>query len=624
MSPNPIVELLRTYGPSASSDSLYDEHVRTATTQLGIREISIEAPLVEEVGDILTGQTPTSVILTGTAGDGKTYHIRRIYTEYLDGGTDNWPGEQLVLTKTLNEGRELRVIRDLSEFPAARKSDELGRITRCLLGLDEKTVYLIAANDGQLLEMWRTAAQGEGGGENHSLVYEKLSTMLREERKEHPALALQLFNLSRRTEPRVVQDVIEALLEHEQWESGCEGCPLHADEPKCPIRINRDLLLGRSQGTSKLFRQRLQDLIEIAAANAQHIPLRQLMTLVVNIVLGDHTDHDTPLLGCETALERAEDSAYQQTNPYNSAIGLNLTEDTRSRYDVFATLHSFGLGAESTNQFDRLLLLDQPAELAERIDLADPRYGRSIFQTIRAQYLKDPRSRLRLKHFPNTIASQRRRLFFQLPDDDPSIDSNQRWLLTVFHEGGSYLEFKSAVATSSDARSSDQLNCIDQTMYEIVRGFNRALTGLMTDDKADLWLAATIGRSDDPSASIATIEGIPYGKRMHHPFHLTEGYDNSLAVPLLRVTARYQEDFEPGFLLLTPFLFEYLIRVSRGYLPTSFSRQCQQEVKHFSMMVREEIARTGGTHGPSINDIQVLSLHSDLSIQCEDIKVRNT
>ena len=622
MKTNPIVEFLRTYGPSASSDSLYDEHVRTAAKQLGVREIRIEAPLVEEVGDILAGKTPTSVILTGTAGDGKTHHIRRIYTEYLDGGLEDWPGEQLVLTTRLKQGRELRVIRDLSEFPSARKTEELGRITRCLLGLDEKTVYLIAANDGQLLEMWRTASQGGEGDSNHSLVYKRLSTMLREELKEHPKLALQVFNLSRRTEPRVVQDVIEALLEHEQWESGCEGCPLQADGPKCPIRLNRDLLLGRPQGANKLFRQRLQDLIEVAAANAQHIPLRQIMTLVVNIVLGDHTDHDTPLLGCETALQRANDGAYRQTNPYDSAIGLNLTEDTRSRYDVFATLHSFGLGAESTNQFDHLLLLDRPKELADRIHSSDPVYGRRIFDTIRSQYLRDPRSRLKLRDFPSAIASQRRRIFFELPDEDQYIDANQRWLLTVFHEGGNYLRFKSAVAGNPDTRSSSETDCIDKTMYEIVRGFNRALTGLMTEDKTDLWLATTIGRTDDPSASIAMTDGIPYGKGMYL-FHLTVGYDDGRAVPSLRITAQYPEDSLMGTLPLTPFLFEYLLRVSSGYLPTSFSRQCQQEVKHFAMVVREEIA-IKAAHDLTFNQIHVLSLDGDLSIKRKGIGIIST
>ncbi len=621
MTYNPLVQLLRTYGPSAASDSQYDEHVRRVAAQFGVEEIRITAPLVETIGSILTGEIPTNVILTGTAGDGKTFHIRQAYIKHLGGDLSDWPGEDLVLSIPIQGDRQLRVIRDLSEFPDEKKDAEISKITQCLMGGDESTVYLIAANDGQLLDLWRVAMENSDDESDHGFVYRRLSLMLHEEREEDEKLDLRLFNLSQRkghAETSVVDDVITALLEHPQWESGCEGCSLADNLDQCPIRINRRLLLGDEREDSKTFRRRLQDVVEIATANDQHIPLRQIIALIVNIVLGDHKDHDAPLLSCETARERAKDGAYRSTNPYDSAIGQNLVPETRSRYVVFSAMQALAVGAETTNYFDQLVLRDQPASMSERMDRIDDTYGRTIFVDIRARYLKSPRSRSKQKEFLPAMASQRRRLFFQLPEKMAGADSN--WLLTVFHHGASYLAFKHALAVRSDLRSMDQRNAIDRSMFGIVRGFNRALTGLMTSDTSKLWLATTIGKSDDPSGTVATTPGIPRGSGMNL-FYLRERFEPDRMVPCIEVASDQLGDFRPPKLNISPFLFEYLLRVSEGCLPTSFSSLCQQEVKHFAMVALEAIGRSMGPRSSSINELKILSLDSEAAINENAIKV---
>ena len=69
----------------------------------------------------------------------------------------------MILTFPLANGGELRVIRDLSELSDEIKAEEIEHISRCLrIGRDKKNVYLVAANDGQLLEMWRSEAQKQG------------------------------------------------------------------------------------------------------------------------------------------------------------------------------------------------------------------------------------------------------------------------------------------------------------------------------------------------------------------------------------------------------------------------------------------------------------------------------
>lgn len=101
MESNPLIPFLRSYGPNAASDSLYDEHVQAAAQEHGVKEIEMSAPLVDKLGALLTGDTPTNVILTGTAGDGKTFHIRQVFLKYLGGQPKDWPGSDLVITVSL-------------------------------------------------------------------------------------------------------------------------------------------------------------------------------------------------------------------------------------------------------------------------------------------------------------------------------------------------------------------------------------------------------------------------------------------------------------------------------------------------------------------------------------------
>ena len=616
---NPLVDFLRSYGPNAASDALYDEHVQAEASKHGVDEIRISAPLVDDIGELFTGENPTNVVLTGTAGDGKTYHIRQVALKYLGVKPEEWPGDDLVLTFSIQNGRELRVIRDLSELPESIKAEEIGHITRCLLGADEQTVYLVAANDGQLLEMWRTTSQKhDPPNERHDRVYQLLSNMLREEKEkdERGILKVRMYNLSRRLQPSVVDEAIDQLLEHPRWDVGCQGCDLFDGKKRCPIRTNRSLLKGRPKSDGgRAFRDRARDLIALAAANDQHVPLRQILTLIVNILLGDSEDEDNPLLSCAKAHERVRGMEYSKTNPYNNAIGANLAEDTRSRYTVFSTLESYGIGLETTNQFDELLLDGTPRSVAKDLERVDPVYGEALFRTVRPQYIRGARERLDLKSFTQAITSQRRRLFFQLPEGKAK-DLDSHWLLTVFHNGGDYLAFRNAV------RAGDSRSFVANITRRIVKGLNRAQTGMMTNDTETLWLAGNIGKSDDPTGKVFTIEEI---RRTDTGgmFHLEVVHNKQRNRPRIQVVAKYAPPNDNQLIPLDvrPLLFEYLLRVADGSLPSSFSRECHQEVKHFTTMLRQQIARIVNVEVPPLERVQMLSLEGDAKIRRNPIKV---
>ena len=77
MTTNPLVEFFGSYGPQASSNNLYDEFVVAAAKKTRCAPLEIDQPLIGDLENLFRSETPVSVILTGTAGDGKTYAARK-------------------------------------------------------------------------------------------------------------------------------------------------------------------------------------------------------------------------------------------------------------------------------------------------------------------------------------------------------------------------------------------------------------------------------------------------------------------------------------------------------------------------------------------------------------------
>src|SRR5690625_7548674 len=157
--------------------------------------------------------------------------------------------------------------------------------------------------------------------------------MLVEERTRDDALNLNLYNLSRLDASEHFEELIEQVVEHPQW-SQCDGCDMLKNDGSttCPIRINRERL--RHENGESVFRKRLRELMKLARANRMHIPIRDLLLLGVNILLGDRQSGKI-LLTCRTAKNRAQKEDYRLTNPYANVFGTyidqkSIESDTRS------------------------------------------------------------------------------------------------------------------------------------------------------------------------------------------------------------------------------------------------------------------------------------------------------
>lgn len=73
------IGFLRNYGPIPCNDNMYDETIQRASKRKKIEPPTFETAYLNELIENFQAAIPKSVILTGTAGDGKTYYCRQVW-----------------------------------------------------------------------------------------------------------------------------------------------------------------------------------------------------------------------------------------------------------------------------------------------------------------------------------------------------------------------------------------------------------------------------------------------------------------------------------------------------------------------------------------------------------------
>lgn len=602
---NNFVTFLRHYGPIPASDNMYDELIQAEIERHSIdHPIRIAPARLANLVRNFEDANPQNVVLTGTAGDGKTYHCRCVW-EHFGGPPDEWrEGRKIVSLPLPASKRALTIVKDLSELTWKEKDGVLAGLAKAVSGGNETDVYLVAANDGQLLASWRDWAEQQGQDEHQ--VFRIVEDMLVDERTRDEALHLDLYNLSRLDASEHFEELVEQVVEHPLW-SRCQGCELLSDDgtTTCPIRINRERLRGRSDGST--FRQRLRDLIRLARANRMQLPIRDLLLLCVNIVLGDGMSQQT-LLTCRTARNRAKEQRYALTNPYANVLGSNLPERQRQQYQVFTTLGAFGIGRETDNKVDNLLIYGahENSDLYEKVVASDVYYGKRAYERALDDYLEGERQDD--GDFIRTLARQRQRLFFSLQAQhgfDP-------WRLTVYQASGKFLEFVDALADG---------HVVPAIAEQLVLGLNRTFCGMMIDDGSVLYLTSSGGDGRGRISSLLNHElrTSNYGRNPYLRFALASDRRS----PCLEVVDPIAGQDEPvGSLVLQLTHFEYLVRVAGGSLPASFSRQCHEDFIDFKlrMIKRIDVVMAEAALG-SEAILQALTVDSRGSLRSETIRI---
>jgi hypothetical protein len=574
------IRFLRRYGPIARNDNMYDERIQRSARRAGIRPLRFEHPYQTQVLSCFDLQSDTSsVILTGTAGDGKTHLCRQVW-QRLNGeeGTPlDAPHVGVEMERTDGRLKRLHIIKDLNDLTPQQggewdqSSQELLQLfCRSLFEADPEDIFMIAANDGQLIGTGRRLEQTEPVRR----VRQLFETLLVEDREQLPEARLKFYNLSRGSSAQLFDRALDALLAHEEWEECYRGIDNEDGffGANCPIRRNYELL------QKPLVRNRLRLLFELCDYNRLHIPIRGLLLLLTNAVLG-HPDVKDYLMTAEDIPDIIRQGTVAKASLYNNLFGGNLPEARCEDLPVFDYLNRFRIGYETTNRIDNILIFGGTDEILQpyfdTLLAQDSFYGADAsFYAAQHRYVEGgDESEEGTRAFLSTLVSQRRRLFFEIPSEQER--ELRLWELTVFRFAGEYLS--RVVGALKGGRAVDQ-----PILARLVKGLNRIFVGMLISNDRELFLAtslsysyAKVSRLLVESVSVRPrkgerIEIIWLDERPVLSVVLDEGIEVQLELNLIR--------------------FEFLSRVAEGALPNSFSRECHEDILAYKSLLLSRLA----------------------------------
>lgn len=555
------IRFLRNYGPIPTNDNMYDESIQRALRRHRIEPVVLPAQFLAGLLTNFRSVDPVSEILTGTAGDGKTYHCREAWLA-LGGPEAAWSTGQKVQRMPLAE-RELVVVKDLSELRTEESGELLSQIAADVTEPGAKRVYLIAANHGQLLEKLKAAPSSAAMKRLVIAVEELLVTGENPDR----AVRLNLRDLSQAPASEMIGNIIDAVTTHTAW-NNCDACPIKAGGQTCPIRENRRRLQSETDGGT--LRKRLTALIELSERNGVHFPVRQLFALVANMFLG-HPDAPDGLMTCNDVTKVIEAGSLDRASLYRNAFGENLTPRRAEKTELFRKMNAFGIGGETSNRVDALLVYgaDDPAltESYRELILSDPVYGGTPAYTHAQREYLEAGATKSVGSFLGMLRAQRQRLFFALPLAREA--EYDLWDLTVFRYGGLYLEVADALNQSKALPR--------RVMPLLVRGLNRVFTGMLIQNQDELVLA-TSGSHSQSKTSPLLDELVSVPRQGGEEVSLIPTSKGGIALGV-----RLSRGDDPGVvqLPLTPIRFEFLGRVAEGALPSSFSLECHEDLLAF-------------------------------------------
>jgi hypothetical protein len=572
------IRFLRKYGPIPRNDNMYDEAIHRSALRAKLRPIIFEHPAQNEVlACFEPSSKPTSVILTGAAGDGKTHLCRQVWHNITD---INALDEPYVSTEIQYAGTDtitLHVIKDLSEWapqPGARweheKEQLLHRFCDSLYETEPKEIFLIAANDGQLIDSWRFLSDTESVVRTRRLF----ENLLVENLSSQEGAALKFFNLSRGDSADLLERALDALISHEGWQKCYQEAPGEFDAfgPRCPIRHNYELL------QTPLVRKRLRELFQLCDFNELHIPIRQILLLLSNAILG-HSGAKDRLMVSRDVPNIIRGGTVAKASLYNNIFGGNLSETRRDGITVFDYLNRFRIGYETSNRIDNILIFGEADEdlrsYFEQLLADDKFYGadESYYAAQRNYVEGADENESSSQEFLDMLVSQRRGLFFKiLPDQEEDL---HLWELTVFKYAGEYLD-RVVNVLRQDASVEHPI------LARIVRGLNRIFIGMLVANDRELFLATSLSFSN-ARVSRMLEDSIPVRRRGHERVELIlKG-----GVPALNVVLTDSISCSMELHLVR---YEFLSRVAEGALPNSFSRECYEDMLAFKSQLLARLA----------------------------------
>jgi hypothetical protein len=579
------IQFLRHYGPIPRNDNMYDETIQRSARRQKIPPIEFEHPMEDLLLRCFDHRTvdPVSVILTGTAGDGKTHLCRKVWSK-LNGDEKAWASDSAYLTLAFSYPRDrkewptsndeelyrqvnIHFIRDLSGWAPQQggewepeKEALLQKFCHSLVNPDANELFLIAANDGQLIESWRRLQQTEEVRRARQLFED----LLVEDHQERSGIRLKFFNLSRADSADLFDRALDAFLTHPGWDD-LRNVSAGENElfgARCPIRHNYELL------QTELVRSRLRSLLELCDRNGLHLPIRQILLLLTNAVLG-HSDSKDGLMTAADVPKIIAAGTISKASLFSNIFGGNLPENRRMGITIFDYLERFQIGHETSNRVDNLLIFGEQDEhlskYFEALVAQDTFYGADPrFYAAKQEYIEGSDEGSDSQTFLELLVAQRRGLYFKIPREWEQ--ELNLWELTVFKFAGEYL----AEVVQPLLKGATVKRVI---LARLIRGLNRVFTGMLINADRELFLA-TSGNNSQAKVSRILLERVSADPNKGERIALHRDPVNGNIWLSVFFTPEIHEDFH-----LTLIRYEFLSRIAlEGALPASFSKECYEDL----------------------------------------------
>jgi hypothetical protein len=300
---NPFVDYLTRYTTaSPDHEAAFDEFIARAEPPAG-GPLRLKTKVEVFLQTCFKRPHPPSVILTGNAGDGKTYLCRQIVATFTERPVEDW--EAFAEQPVERDGVRLYVVKDLSELGEAQGTQMLRGLAETLENPASPDCYLIAANEGRLRYLLSR-------DQSLATLYQQVDRQLRDA-SEVDSRQLIVINLTEVTTSSFVLEALRWMAQPDHWES-CEACPI---SERCPLHLNALRLRDEQVADRVRMLYQLLEHLDI------HVTVRDMLIHLAYTLAGNRRCHEIQQLEArhedlssfayyENIWGRADDSAFRR------------------------------------------------------------------------------------------------------------------------------------------------------------------------------------------------------------------------------------------------------------------------------------------------------------------------
>ncbi|WP_034336429.1 hypothetical protein [Deinococcus misasensis] len=552
---NPFVTHLNRYTTaSPEHEAAFDEFTSNTATD-GIEPLALRTEVGERLFQLFDQDRPPAVILTGNAGDGKTYLCRKIIEKFTGRDFPGWDRDAVKQDFDRN-AHPLRVIKDLSEMGVQSSESILKGLHRRLLGAPSMP-FLIAANEGRL----RAQLASLGLPELQAEVDRQL------QQGPDPRKAVLIIDLNRIPTSGYIPQVLDWMTERPKW-TACGNCAARAD---CPI-LHNATQLGKSTVQKRVLR-----MYELLEHLEHHVTIRdQLVHMAFTLTGG---------LTCQKVRQQQKHQSEWRAKArnfayYNNLWGLEATETFRKKATALKLMGRLDVATQSVFQVDHFIISDHQASghpayqqvFAPAIDL-----GHTLFHQERESYLLGDHLEKAVDFVKGWLPHCRRKVFFEWHDEEAVLS------LLPFQHLSSYLKL---LKDPKNAR-------MEWPVRKMVLGLNRAFSGLFVQETDHLYVTSHYGQGARTSIPIIR-QKIPF-EQLDLEVQLPEQSFLPVQPQMTLNITNVKLSPDPVRWKVNLLRFEHVMRRASGGTANVLAEECDLDIRHLKdeLLTRFQSAPSG-------------------------------